>query len=216
MAVALDDFYVNIVDCETRRVIRVFGPHGNRITDMAFNNECRWIVTSSMDSIIRVWDLPLGLMVDTFRVSSPCVSLTFSPTGEFLATAHSDELGIYLWANVSLYSSITLRPLPHNFEPTLLSLPRVRSDREEEEEDNEQNDDTIDEKNDEEMDINEDLIYKSPQQLSEDLITLSTLPHSRWKNLLNLDLIKVIIVDLPLILIHNIFIDHFIIFTEKE
>ncbi len=200
MAVALDDFYVNIVDCETRRVIRVFGPHGNRITDMAFNNECRWIVTSSMDSIIRVWDLPLGLMVDAFRVSSPCVSLTFSPTGEFLATAHSDELGIYLWANVSLYSSITLRPLPHNFEPTLLSLPRVRSDGEEEEE----------------MDINEDLIYISPQQLSEDLITLSTLPHSRWKNLLNLDLIKVIIVDLLLILIHNIFIDHIIIFTEKE
>jgi U3 small nucleolar RNA-associated protein 21 len=153
-----------------------------------------------MDSIIRVWDLPLGLMVDAFRVSSPCVSLTFSPTGEFLATAHSDELGIYLWANVSLYSSITLRPLPHNFEPTLLSLPRVRSDGEEEEE----------------MDINEDLIYISPQQLSEDLITLSTLPHSRWKNLLNLDLIKVIIVDLLLILIHNIFIDHIIIFTEKE
>jgi len=168
-----------------------------------------------MDSIIRVWDLPLGLMVDAFRVSSPSVSLTFSPTGEFLATAHSDELGIYLWANVSLYSSINLRPLPHNFEPTLLSLPRVRSDEEEEEENNEQNDDTIDENNDEEMDINEDLIYKSPQQLSEDLITLSTLPQSRWKNLLNLDLIKVII-DLLLILIHNIFIDHFIIFTEKE
>lgn len=33
--------------------------------------------------------------------------------------------------------------------------------------------------------------YKSPMQLSEDLITLSLLPNSRWKNLLNLDIIKV-------------------------
>lgn len=33
--------------------------------------------------------------------------------------------------------------------------------------------------------------YESPQQLSEQLVTLSLLPESRWKNLLNLDVIKV-------------------------
>lgn len=32
--------------------------------------------------------------------------------------------------------------------------------------------------------------YESPEQLSEQLVTLSLLPESRWKNLLNLDVIK--------------------------
>lgn len=45
-------------------------------------------------------------------------------------------------------------------------------------------------------DINEDeltepeLDYVSPAQLQEDLITMSGLPHSRWQNLLNIDIIK--------------------------
>ena len=144
-----------------------------------------------MDSVIRVWDLPLGLMVDAFQVSTPCISLTFSPTGEFLATAHSDDLGIYLWANISLYSAISLRPIPQDLEPILLSMPVIRTDEEEEEEDNELNVDIEKEISDQEMGANNDVLYKSPEQLAEDLITLSTLPDSKWKNLLNLDLIKV-------------------------
>jgi U3 small nucleolar RNA-associated protein 21 len=35
--------------------------------------------------------------------------------------------------------------------------------------------------------------YDSPEQLNEKLVTLSLLPESRWKNLLNLDVIKVIL-----------------------
>jgi U3 small nucleolar RNA-associated protein 21 len=34
--------------------------------------------------------------------------------------------------------------------------------------------------------------YKSPEQLANELITLSLLPESRWKNLVDLDIIKVI------------------------
>ena len=33
--------------------------------------------------------------------------------------------------------------------------------------------------------------YKSPDQLSDELVTLSLLPQSRWSNLTNLDIIKV-------------------------
>ncbi|CAG2174545.1 unnamed protein product, partial [Oppiella nova] len=97
---------------------------------------------------------------------------------------------IYLWANISLYAPITLRPLPQDFEPVLLEMPVIRSDEEEEEEINESNavfDGTEDV---EQMDTNEDVVYKSPEQLTNDLITLSSLPDSKWKNLLCLDLIK--------------------------
>ncbi|XP_053555707.1 WD repeat-containing protein 36 [Bombina bombina] len=43
----------------------------------------------------------------------------------------------------------------------------------------------------EEGETNEDIMeYESPEQLGEQLVTLSLLPDSRWRNLLNLDIIK--------------------------
>ena len=33
--------------------------------------------------------------------------------------------------------------------------------------------------------------FKSPEQISDALVTLSALPNSRWQNLLSLDVIKV-------------------------
>jgi hypothetical protein len=35
--------------------------------------------------------------------------------------------------------------------------------------------------------------FKSPEQISDELVTLSLLPHSRWHSLLHLDVIKVLI-----------------------
>lgn len=37
-------------------------------------------------------------LVDCFLVSMAPVSVSFSPTGDFLATSHIDSLGIYLWS----------------------------------------------------------------------------------------------------------------------
>ena len=36
-------------------------------------------------------------LIDYFLVESPATSIAFSPTGDFLATSHVDDLGIYLW-----------------------------------------------------------------------------------------------------------------------
>lgn len=36
-------------------------------------------------------------LIDCFLVDSSAVSLAMSPTGDFLASAHVDDLGIYLW-----------------------------------------------------------------------------------------------------------------------
>lgn len=54
-------------------------------------------MTTSQDSIIRTFDVPTGQLVDAFRTASVATSLTFSPTADFLATAHVDSVGVYLW-----------------------------------------------------------------------------------------------------------------------
>ena len=48
---------------------------------------------------------------------------------------------------------------------------------------------SVEEKEDEEEFIMSE--FKSVEQISDELITLSLVPNSRWQNLLNLDIIKV-------------------------
>lgn len=106
LAVALDDFSINIVDIDTRRVVRKFVGHTAQITDATFSPDSRWLITSSMDCSIRTWDIPSGQLIDEFATDVACVSLNMSPTGEVLATAHVDYLGVYLWVNRTLYNKV--------------------------------------------------------------------------------------------------------------
>lgn len=54
--------------------------------------------------------------------------------------------------------------------------------------------------------------YVSPEQLGEQLVTLSSLPESRWKNLLSLDVIKVMLLGTPLLIYCSIWV----VFLKKE
>ncbi|XP_072372521.1 WD repeat-containing protein 36 [Scyliorhinus torazame] len=178
LAVAVDDFGIAILDSETRKFVRRFTGHQNQINDMTFRPDGRWLISASMDCTIRTWDLPSGCLIDCFLLDSAAVSITMSPTGDFLASAHVDDLGIYLWSNKTLYNIISLRPLPVDYQPSIVMLPGVCQQQELEISDNDE-------------EIEDQMIeYDSSEQLGEQLVTLSLLPESRWKNLLNLDVIK--------------------------
>lgn len=60
LAVACDDFLVRVVDTDTRRIVRIFSGHTNRITDLALSADSHWLITASVDCTIRTWDLPSG------------------------------------------------------------------------------------------------------------------------------------------------------------
>lgn len=62
-------------------------------------------------------------MIDSFKVPSLCTSLTFSPTGEYLASVHEETLGIFLWTNKTIYGPVTLASMDVDAEPELLTLP---------------------------------------------------------------------------------------------
>ena len=108
VALVCDDLVVRVVDVDSARLVREFSGHAHRITDISFSPDGRWLVTSSLDTSIRTWDLPTGFLVDCFLVERICTSVAFSPTGEFLATTHVDCLGVYLWSNVSMYGHVGL------------------------------------------------------------------------------------------------------------
>ncbi|XP_028722882.1 WD repeat-containing protein 36 [Peromyscus leucopus] len=178
LGLALDDFSITVLDIETRKIVREFSGHQGQINDMTFSPDGRWLISAAMDCSVRTWDLPSGCLIDCFLLDSAPLNVTMSPTGDFLATSHVDHLGIYLWSNISLYSVVSLRPLPPDYVPSVVMLPGTCQTQGPEvlEEQIEPSDEMIE--------------YESPQQLSEHLVTLSLLPESRWKNLLNLDVIK--------------------------
>jgi len=65
------------------------------------------LVTTSLDSTIRTFDIPTGTLIDAFRTKSVATSISFSPTNDFLATAHVDSVGIFLWANRAQFDNVT-------------------------------------------------------------------------------------------------------------
>jgi U3 small nucleolar RNA-associated protein 21 len=182
VALSCDDLSIRVVDMETKRVVRELWGCRGQINDFTFSNDSRWIIASSMDSAIRVWDLPTGHLIDKLQVPTTCTALAFSSTGEFLATAHADELGIHIWNNKSLFSTLQPKHI--------------------DEMDPEQNwvSSAITETNSGLIDAayaveaeggNQEPSIISTEQLGDDLVTLSIVPRSTWQTLVNLDTIKV-------------------------
>ncbi|KAJ8724401.1 hypothetical protein PYW08_015875 [Mythimna loreyi] len=178
LALANEDFSITLIDIDTMNIVRKFNGHDGRITDIEFDTQSRWLISSSMDCTICTWDIPSAKLVDIFSVEQPCTSLSMSPTGDFLATTHVGEVGVFLWANRLLYERIFLKPIEKNeVNIPKLKLPSTAPEKPE-----------IDDIGI--IDLGEEPEYRSPIQISEELITLSDQPTSRWLNLLHLDIVK--------------------------
>ncbi|XP_050439383.1 WD repeat-containing protein 36 [Adelges cooleyi] len=175
LAVALDNYMVCLVDTDQRAVVRKFSGHRGPMTDAAFSPDSRWLTTASMDSTIRTWDIPSACTVDILKVDTPCVSLSFSPTGTHLATAHVDHLGVHLWAVRSAYSHLSLRPINDNEDVVIVQLPLTGGSK------HNITDCPVSDEENKQQQIN---------QLESGLITTSGLADSRWMPLIDLDTIK--------------------------
>lgn len=180
VAFSCDDLSIRVVDLETRKLVREFWGCVGQVNDFIFSNDGRWIIAASMDSLLRIWDLPTGHLIDIFRVSNTCVSLAMSSTGEFLATAHAGSIGISLWSNRSLFMPISTKDLD---EDIIDQVPEISSENgaglvEAAFADAEETDET-------------EGPVLATDQLQKDMVTLSLVPRSRWQSLIHLDSIKV-------------------------
>lgn len=178
VALSCDDAAIRLFDTETKRLVRELWGCAGQIYDYCFSPDGRWIVASSTNSGIQVWDLPTGHLVNAFRTHRACTSLAFSTTGEFLATAHADEIGIRIWNNRSLFVHVPTTNIEegdvvetdstdHDGIPTI--------------------DAAFDDEAHEELDSG---VHSTMEQLSHNILTLSLVPKSRWQTLIHLDMIK--------------------------
>ncbi|KAJ6262891.1 U3 small nucleolar RNA-associated protein [Drechslerella dactyloides] len=181
LAISCDDLGIRIVDMETRKVVRELWGCGGRISDLCFSNDSRWLIAASMDSAIRVWDLPTGHLIDGFKTQSVVNSISFSPDGNFLATASIDSVGVGIYTNKTVFTHVPTRRISEDdiyrlTGPTSTGeggtgLVEAAFADEVEEADAEGQ-------------------YTTVDQLSDQMLTMSLLPKNRWVNLLHLEAIK--------------------------
>ncbi|KAK4383668.1 U3 small nucleolar RNA-associated protein 21 [Sesamum angolense] len=165
-------------------MVRKFEGHSDRITDVCFSEDGKWLLTSSMDGTIRIWDVILARQIDAVHVDVSVTALSLSPNMDVLATTHVDQNGVYLWVNKGMFSAPgKADSYGSGREIVSVNLPTVSSV-----ENSLAN-------NFEEAKVNpegaEDAYHfpVSDQQIP-DLVTLSLLPKSQWQSLINLDIIK--------------------------
>ena len=183
IALSCDNLSIRVVDCETQKLVRELWGCVGQITDFCFSEDGRWIVAASMDSVLRVWDLPTGHLIDAIRVPGLCTALAFSSTGEYLATAHADSIGVNIWTNRSLFTHVTARQIDEDTIQTVI-LPTTSG----------QGSESLLAAAFEEPEPNVqprvgDTAPSALDQLSADMTTLSLVPRSRWQTLLHLDTI---------------------------
>lgn len=179
-ALSCDDLAIRVVDIETKKTVRELWGCVGQISDFCFSNDGRWIIAASMDSVIRVWDLPTGHLIDAFRIEEACTALAFSTTGEFLATAHANNVGINLWTNRTLFTHVPTRHITED-DIAQATLPTSSG---------EGGKGLIEAAFEDSEDTPEDhSLAVSKDQLSQDLMTLSLVPRSRVQTLLHLETI---------------------------
>lgn len=196
IALACTDGCVRVVDIATHKLIRELWPSrpvipelsGRTVSDYVFSSDGNWIA-AAMGELVLLWDLPTGHLVDAFKLTAPCTSLAFSPTGEYLATSTSDSVGVDIWTNKTLFTHVPTRHIGATDLTAILASGAqaptasgeggqnlIAADNAEESED----EDIVDVLSDE----------TALDALSSDLLSLSLVPRSRWQNLLHLDLIR--------------------------
>ncbi|TID24593.1 hypothetical protein CANINC_003065 [Pichia inconspicua] len=180
-AIALDDLSIVVIDSVSQKVVRQLFGHSNRITAIDFSHDGRWLVSSSLDSTIRTWDLPTGSCIDGIKLPKVATCLKMSPNGEYLATAHVNDVGISLWSNKSQFKKISTKHIEDEDEFANMLLPNVSG---------EGGASMIEGAFEaDEVDADEG-IYISPKTLSGDLITFSQNPRNKFNSIVYLESIK--------------------------
>lgn len=187
IALSCDDGSIRVVDMETKKLIRELWAsqsHAELQTlDYTFSSDGRWIISAASDSVVRVWDLPTGHLIDAMKLPSKCNTVAFSPSGEFLATGLDDQVGIHIWTNRTLFTHVSTRQITEDDIATVDAptasgeggVAIVETAAAEDAPTEESQDETT---------------VPVMDQLSDKITTLSLVPKSRWQTLLHLDVIR--------------------------
>lgn len=99
---------VVVIDVQSGVVGRRFSPFPGKIIDCQITKDSRWIICASDDCSIRTLDLATGFQIDQLPIRAVPSSICVSPNGDYIAVIMENDVGIHIWANLSLYKTVEL------------------------------------------------------------------------------------------------------------
>lgn len=127
VALAGQDRVVRVYDLVSHKLSRRFAGHSREVSDIAFTPDGRRLITSSLDSTIRTWDMPTGRCISWVKFDSSVLSMAVSLSGEYLCITQAEKDGIYMYVDRSLYETIHFWKEPTVPTPVADSLVMVES-----------------------------------------------------------------------------------------
>nr|TKR74873.1 hypothetical protein D5086_0000290670 [Populus alba] len=213
LATVADDLVICLFDAIALRMVRKFEGHTDRITDLCFSEDGKWLLSSSKDETLRILDVILARQIDAVHVEVSVTALSLSPNMDVLATTHVDQNGVYfvapgcsvwilflkgvvlrkliegdaLLVNQSMFSRASrIDAYASGKEVVNVKLPSLIAV----EGSNAENEDT--DKSIVKHSVSKEAsTFPAFSQQIPDLVTLSLLPKIQWQSLINLDIIKV-------------------------
>ncbi|CCK69055.1 rRNA-processing protein UTP21 KNAG_0B06260 [Huiozyma naganishii CBS 8797] len=182
-AVALDNLSIVVIDAVTQRIVRQLWGHSNRITSFDFSQDGRWIVSASLDSTLRTWDLPTGGCIDGVVLDNVATNVKMSANGDYLATTHVSGNGVCIWTNRAQFKAIPIRNIDED-QFARATLPNASATG--------NSSMLAGALDDEDVTVKEQHLgeYESVDQIDKDMLTLSLGPRNKVNTLLNLNTIK--------------------------
>ncbi|EFC50498.1 predicted protein [Naegleria gruberi] len=110
VSVATENFKIHVFDLNTCKLIRTFhGHHVNKVNDMCFTHDNRYLVSCGIDGYILIYDILTGQLIDWLLLPKPATSLDFHPEGLYLVTTHVGSVGVCIWANKAIFGNALLQ-----------------------------------------------------------------------------------------------------------
>ncbi|KAK7374994.1 hypothetical protein VNO80_08438 [Phaseolus coccineus] len=161
------------IGCSVAKIVIMVITVTDRITDLCCSEDGKWLLSSSMDGSLRIWDVILARQIDAIHVDVLYLSQHYlCPQTSMLIKMGVNQAMFSSTSNVDSYAS--------GKEVVSVKLPSISSVERS-------------------QDVHsEELVNASQPQDDLDLPTqdkqipeLALLPKSQWQNLINLDIIKI-------------------------
>lgn len=179
VACICDDGSLCLVDYKHVRVVRRFIEMGGLLQDACFSPDGRWLIVSSSDCSVRVFDVPTSSLIDWFKFDRPVTSISMSPSADFLAITCAGSLAVTLLSNNCHFNNVFLGSTPS--AAVSLALPSSAAPKSDA--------DSRLKIPEFSLDVGEvaSLVFRP---LCADIVTMSSVPRAVWKAIPIMDLIK--------------------------